>query len=72
VPFGRRRQFAAVAAATPTRIDVGPRFTAAPPSSRLQPARAPGQATHEVSLTSVAEVDEEFRDLLRVAYDQNG
>jgi predicted transport protein len=72
VPFVRRRQFAAVAAATATRVDVGLRFTAPPSSSRLQPATAPGQATHKVSLTSVADVDDEFRALLRVAYDQNG
>jgi predicted transport protein len=72
VPFVRRRQFAAVAASTASRVDVGLRFTAAPSSPRLQPATAPGQATHKVSLTSVAEVDGELAALLRTAYEQNG
>src|SRR5436309_2144614 len=67
VPFVRRRQFAAVAASTASRVDVGLRFTAAPSSPRLQPATAPGQATHKVSLTSVAEVDGELAALLRTA-----
>src|SRR6516165_2791573 len=35
VPFVRGRQFAAVAAATRTRVDLGLRFTDPPPSSRL-------------------------------------
>ena len=43
-----------------------------PASDRLQPARAPGQATHEVALTAVADVDDEVRALLRAAYEQNG
>src|SRR3954453_2813050 len=55
-PFVRRRQFAAAAAAaaaTPSRLDLGLRFTDPPASARLQPAKAPGQATHKVALTSV-------------------
>jgi predicted transport protein len=72
VPFVRRRQFAAVAAATATRVDVGLRFTDPPPGDRLVPATAPGQATHKVALTSVDDVDDDLRALLRAAYDQNG
>jgi len=72
VPFVRARQFAAVAAATATRVDVGLRFTEPPASARLQPAKAPGQATHKVALTSVDDVDDDLRALLRAAYDQNG
>jgi predicted transport protein len=72
IPFIRRRQFAAVAAATRTRVDIGLRFTDAPPSDHLTPANAPGQATHRVSLTSVADVTSGIRRLLRTAYDQNG
>jgi hypothetical protein len=70
-PFVRGRQFAAVAAATRDRVDVGLRFSDPPEAARLQPATAPGQATHKLSLRSVAEVDDEVRRLLRVAYEQN-
>jgi hypothetical protein len=72
VPFVRRRQFAAVAAATTTRVDVGLRLSAPPPSERLRPATAPGSATHKLPLTAVEDVDDEVRALLRAAYDQNG
>jgi Domain of unknown function (DUF5655) len=70
-PFVRGRQFAAVAAATRDRVDVGLRFTDPPDTARLQPASAPGQATHKLSLRSPAEVDDEVRHLLRLAYEQN-
>ncbi|WP_209309145.1 DUF5655 domain-containing protein [Blastococcus sp. CT_GayMR16] len=72
VPFVRRRQFAAVAAATATRVDLGLRLPEPPAAARLQPANAPGSATHRVQLFSVADVDDEVRALLRAAYDQNG
>src|SRR3954471_12571979 len=71
-PFVRRRQFAAAAAATASRLDLGLRFVDPPASDRLQPAKAPGQATHRVALTSVDDVDDELRGLLRAAYEQNG
>jgi predicted transport protein len=72
VPFVRRRQFAAVAAATATRIDLGLRLPEPPASTRLQPATAPGSATHQVRLLTVDDVDDEVRSLLRAAYEQNG
>lgn len=72
IPFVRQRQFAAVAAATRTRVDVGLRFAEAPESALLQTATAPGQATHRLSLTTVDDVTGEVADLLRAAYDQNG
>lgn len=71
-PFVRRRQFAAVAAATRSRIDVGCRYTAAPASDLLRPANAPGQATHRFSVTATVEITPEVERLLRAAYDQNG
>lgn len=71
-PFVRRRQFAAVAAASRTRVDVGLRYTDAPDSTLLAPAKAPGQATHKLSLTSVDEITDEVASLLKTAYDQNG
>ena len=72
VPFVRGRQFAAVAAATATRVDLGLRLPAPPANARLQPAKAPGQATHKVSLTSVSDVDDDVRALLRAAYEHAG
>lgn len=72
VPFVRRRQFAAVAAATASRVDLGLRLPDPPPSARLQAAKAPGSATHRVQLSSVDDVDDEVRGLLRAAYEQNG
>jgi hypothetical protein len=70
-PFVRGRQFAAVAAATGTRIDVGLRYTDPPASPLLVPARAPGQATHRLSLTTPAAITPEVERLLRLAYQQN-
>ena len=72
IPFVRKRQFAAVAAATRTRVDVGLRYTDAPESPLLVPAQAPGQATHKVALGSVDEITGEVERLLREAYAQNG
>jgi hypothetical protein len=71
-PFVHRRQFAAAAPATAGRLDLGLRLPDPPASARLQPAKAPGQATHKVALTSVEDVDDEVRALLRTAYEQNG
>jgi predicted transport protein len=71
-PFVRRRQFAAVAPATADRVDLGLRFTDPPPVGRIQPAKAPGQATHKVTLHAAGEVDDEVVGLLRTAYEQNG
>jgi hypothetical protein len=70
-PFVRGRQFAAVAAATRDRVDLGLRYADPPDSGRLQPATGPGQATHKLSLRSPAEVDDEVRRLLRLAYEQS-
>jgi hypothetical protein len=70
-PFVRGRQFAAIAAATKDRVDLGLRFTDPPATDRLLPAKAPGQATHKLSLRGVADIDDEVLHLLRAAYDQN-
>jgi hypothetical protein len=70
-PFVRGRQFAAVAAATRDRVDLGLRFTDPPADDRLQPANGPGQATHKIALRSVGDVDDQVLHLLRLAYEQN-
>lgn len=70
VPFVRGRQFAAVQALA-ARVDLGLRFSAAPDSPLLSPAKAPGQSTHKLSLTSPDDVTPEVEALLRAAYEQN-
>jgi uncharacterized protein DUF5655 len=70
-PFVRGRQFAAVAAATRDRVDLGLRFTDPSAAERLQPASGPGQATHKIALRSVGDVDDQVLHLRRLAYEQN-
>ena len=70
-PFVRGRQFAAVAAATKDRVDLGLRFTDPPTDGRLQRSTGPGQSTHKIALQSVDDVDDQVRHLLRLAYEQN-
>jgi len=57
---------------TSSRLDLGLRLLDPPESGRLQPASAPGQASHKVVLLAVPDVDDEVRALLRLAYEQNG
>lgn len=71
-PFVRRRQFAAVAAATRNRVDVGLRYVDPPSSDLLRPANAPGQATHRLTLSTPDDISDEVERLLRAAYEQNG
>lgn len=71
VPFVRGRQFAAIAASTRRRVDLGLRFTDPPSSTRLAPAKGLAQATHVVAITSPDEIDDELRTLLHTAYEQN-
>jgi len=71
-PFVRSRQFVAIAPATRTRVDVGLRYTEPPVSALIEPAKAPGQATHRLSLSSADQITDEVAGLLRAAYEQNG
>ncbi|EQM31677.1 DUF5655 domain-containing protein [Rhodococcus erythropolis] len=71
-PFVRVRQFAAIAAATKARVDLGLRFVEAPGSELLVPAKAPGQSTHKIGLTSTEDVNDEVGSLIAIAYLQNG
>ncbi|XGU21577.1 DUF5655 domain-containing protein [Rhodococcus sp. 3Y1] len=70
-PFVRARQFAAIAAATKARVDLGLRFVEAP-NRTLVPAKAPGQSTHKIGLSSTADVNDEVGSLTAIAYQQNG
>ena len=71
-PFVRNRQFAAVQAATKTRVDLGLRFREAPQSELLSTKSLPGQSTHKIGLTSSEDITEEVVGLIRLAYEQNG
>nr|WP_095969945.1 DUF5655 domain-containing protein [Rhodococcus erythropolis] len=71
-PFVRARQFAAIAAATKARVDLGLRFVVAPGSELLVPATAPGQSSHKIGLTSTEDVNDEVGSLIAIAYQQNG
>lgn len=71
-PFVRRRQFAAVTAATRTRVDLGLRFTDAPPSDLLVASNGPGQSTHKIGLAVPEDVTAEVEALARAAWEQNG
>ena len=71
-PFVRKRQFIAVQASTKTRIDLGLRFRQAPDSALLSTTSLPGQSTHKLGLSSVDEITDEVKDLIRLAYEQNG
>jgi hypothetical protein len=72
IPLVRGRQFAAIAAPTRNRVDLGLRFTDPPASARLTPAKGFAQATHKTAITSPDEVDDELIGLLRAAYEQSG
>jgi len=71
-PFVRKRQFAAVRAATKTRIDLGLRFKEEPQSELLSKKSLPGQSTHKIGLSAFMDITNEVRDLIRLAYEQNG
>jgi Family of unknown function (DUF5990)/Domain of unknown function (DUF5655) len=71
--FTPRRAFAAVRAATRDRVDLGLRLDGTGPGGRLLAAGnvGGGGVTVRVALTGPDDVDDEVRDLLRRAYDEN-
>ncbi len=71
-PFVRKRQFAAIQASTKTRVDLGLRFKQLPGSALLSTTSLPGQSTHKIGLTSIEDITDEVRGLIRLAYEQNG
>jgi hypothetical protein len=67
-----RRTFAVLKPTTKSRVDLGLRFdTMKHPEGRLLPARDIGQATVRIALTTPGEVDDEVRNWLAIAYDEN-
>jgi hypothetical protein len=67
-----RRTFAVVQATTKTRVDLGLRLESTEPGGRLLPAKMDGGgATVRIALTGPGDVDDEVRDWMRRAYEEN-
>ena len=67
-----RRTFAVLKPTTKSRVDLGLRLDSVQqPEGRLKRARDLGQATVRIPLTTPAEVDDEVREWLKKAYDEN-
>ncbi len=68
-----RRTFAVVRATTKDRVDLGLRLDDAEPGGRLQSAKGigGGGATVRIALRRPEDVDDEVRDLMRRAYEEN-
>jgi hypothetical protein len=66
-----RRTFAVLKPATKSRVDLGLRLDSTQPEGRLLPARDIGQATVRIALTTSGDVDDEVRNWLTRAYDEN-
>jgi hypothetical protein len=66
-----RRTFAVLKPTTKSRVDLGLRLDSTQPEGRLLPARDIGQATVRIALTTSGDVDDEVRNWLTRAYDEN-
>jgi hypothetical protein len=66
-----RRTFAVLKPATKSRVDLGLRLDSTQPEGHLLPARDIGQATVRIALTTSGDVDDEVRNWLTRAYDEN-
>ena len=66
-----RRTFAVLKPTTKSRIDLGLRLDRTQPEGRLREAKNLGQATVRIPLTTCGDVDDEVRNWLARAYDEN-
>ncbi len=66
-----RRTFAVLKPTTKSRVDLGLRLDTTQPEGRLEPAKNLGQATVRIPLTTPDEVDDDVRNWLTRAYDEN-
>ena len=67
-----RRTFAVLKPTTKSRVDLGLRLDSLKqPEGRLLPARDIGQATVRIALATPADVDDEVRNWLATAYEEN-
>lgn len=71
VPLLRKQTFALLKPTTRTRIDLGLALPDVQPTERLKSAKALGsnRITHVVGLSSLADLDDEFKGWLRQAYE---
>jgi hypothetical protein len=75
VPLYRRHIFAEIKPATNARIELGLALGETSPSDRLLAYRKQGsksRLTHRINVRSVADIDDELRHRLRVAYNLDG
>lgn len=73
VSLRRAKQFALVQPSTKTRVDVGINLKDVPSQGRLEVSGSfNGMVSHRVRLGSVADVDAELIEWLRMAYDRAG
>lgn len=68
VSLRRTKQFALIQPSTKTRIDLGLNLKGVEPQGRLETMK--GMCTHKISLTQVAEVDDEVKTWLRTAFER--
>ena len=66
-----RRTFARVRPSTKKRVDVGLRLEGRMPGGRLQPCKMQETMKVQISLTSLAELDSDALNWLRLAYEEN-
>ncbi len=66
-----RRTFARVRPSTKNRVDVGLRLEGRAPGGRLRPGSFQETMKVQISLSSLDELDDEARNWLRVAYQEN-
>jgi hypothetical protein len=74
VPFYRHHVFAEIKPATKTRIDFGFALGDTPATGRLTETGGfakKDRITHQIAITSAAEIDDEFKEWLRLAYDRD-
>ena len=69
VSLRRHKQFAVIEPASAKRLQLGINLADAAPTDRL--LLAGGMCTHKVSVTSLADVNDELRGWLRAAYEGN-
>jgi len=72
VSLRRKRQFAMVGPGSKGRLEVGINMKDVPPTDRLISQPPGGMCQYKVFLSTQAEVDEEFTEWMRFAYDHAG
>jgi hypothetical protein len=71
VPLYRKRVFAEIKPATKTRIDLGFALADTPATGRLLDTAKKNRITHRIPIAGLAEIDDEVRHWLKVAYDMD-